>query len=209
MVFYINYLKDLVIRKLDEEQSSSFQRSSCLYLIKAINQFEWRIPRIWTELYSSFIPKMSNPYKAVREKLANCLAFSLLFDIRLPNHSVYVSNAPKVDLFFDYISSELDKSINLFKNVENRNADMLSEEHKNAINFVQTLLTEFITYLSRSMNPIRYNMIKVFSKLCCLDNIAAQDEQMKMNLNIVRNYVAIWYTNEECSQLIISEIKKV
>jgi hypothetical protein len=52
-------------------------------------------------------------------------------------------------------------------------------------------------------------MIKIFSKLCCLDNITATDEQMKMNLNILRSYASIWYAKNNCSSLMIDEIKKV
>ena len=113
--FYINYLKDLVVRKLDEEQSSTFQRSSCLYLIKAINQFEWRIPKIWTELYNALKQKMNSPYKVIREKTAHCIAFSMLFDVDLPNQSTSAIKSPKVDQFFQFISVELDKAIYLFK----------------------------------------------------------------------------------------------
>lgn len=71
MVFFINFLKNLAIRKLNEEQSSSFQQSSCLLLLNALNQFEWRIPQIWTEISNALLPKMNHQYKSVREKLAS------------------------------------------------------------------------------------------------------------------------------------------
>jgi hypothetical protein len=209
MFFYINYLKDLVIRKLDEEQSSTFQRSSCLYLLKAINQFEWRIPKIWTEIYNVMLNKMNNPYKVIREKMAHCIAFSLLFDVKLPNHSKMEIKSPKVDHFFEFVSIELDKAIILFKNINDKNPETLSVEHKNAINFVQTFINSFTTFLARSLDPINEHMIKIFSKLCCLDNITATDEQMKMNLNILRSYASIWYAKNNCSSLMIDEIKKV
>lgn len=209
MFFYINYLKDLIITKLDEEQSSTFQRSSCLYLVKSINQFEWRIPKIWTELYDALIKKMNNPYKVIREKLAHCVAFSLLFDVDLPNQSKSPIKSPKVSQFFEFVSVELDKAIDLFKNIDDKSPHKLSDEHKNAINFVQTFISAFLTYLARTMNPINEHTIRIFSKLCCLDNLASHDEQMKVNLNIVRSYASIWYAKDEWSSLIIIEIKKV
>ena len=68
--FYINYIKDLAILKLFDNQSSSFQRTSSLHFLKALNQCEWRIPNVYNQLNTMLLVQMNHPYKAVREKVA-------------------------------------------------------------------------------------------------------------------------------------------
>jgi hypothetical protein len=70
MSFYITYLKELAFKKLLENQSSSFQRTSSLHFLKAMNQFEWRLPSVFSQLHTMLLIQMNHPYKAVREKVA-------------------------------------------------------------------------------------------------------------------------------------------
>lgn len=131
------------------------------------------------------------------------------FDVNLPNSSQTVTTAPQIKAFSEYVIEKLDEAINLFKNVEDNSAIALSDEHKSAINFVHTLFTCLVTYFSRSLNPISYDIIKLVPRLCCLDNVVTSDETLKKSLNIVRSYISIWYMNEKNTKFFIQQIKLV
>ncbi len=73
MWFYINYFKNLIFRKFNDQTTSSFQNSSCLNLLRPMNQFEWRIPNAWPDMYELFRDKMDHPYKVVRDKITRYL----------------------------------------------------------------------------------------------------------------------------------------
>lgn len=92
LTFYINYFLELTHRLfstdhfdnnghlLDHESTksiSSFQQTSCLHLLKAMHQCEWKSPQFWSNLFETFLSNMSHPYKAVREKVVS--VSSLIF----------------------------------------------------------------------------------------------------------------------------------
>jgi hypothetical protein len=79
LTFYINYFMDLTRRfftnkqvSTDTESSkfSSFQQTSCLHLLNALGQCEWKAPEFWSCLFETFLSNMNHPYKSVREKIA-------------------------------------------------------------------------------------------------------------------------------------------
>jgi hypothetical protein len=81
MSFYLNYFNDLAnkifgsLNKETENESNSattsFKQSSCLQLLSALSQQEWRIPVFWSNLFEIFMNNMNHPYKAIREKNAS------------------------------------------------------------------------------------------------------------------------------------------
>ncbi len=74
MTFYLKYFTDLTTKVFgpagvkQDSSITSFQQTSYLQLISALNQFEWRIPTFWSNLFDMFLNNMSHPYKAIREK---------------------------------------------------------------------------------------------------------------------------------------------
>ena len=77
MTFYLNYFHDLAEFTFspsnwnpENTNASSFQQASCLFLMTAFSQYEWRMPTFWSSLSSSFMINMTHPYKTIREKNA-------------------------------------------------------------------------------------------------------------------------------------------
>ena len=68
--FFTN--KEEISQASDNEasKSTSFQQTSCLHLLNAIGQCEWKAPDFWSGLFDTFMSNMSHPYKSVREKIA-------------------------------------------------------------------------------------------------------------------------------------------
>jgi hypothetical protein len=77
MIFYLNYYKDLmfqVYRELDSSNSenkhkSSFQQVNTLQLFSTFNQFEWKIPKFWSNLLDLFQNNFGSNFKLIREIL--------------------------------------------------------------------------------------------------------------------------------------------
>ena len=120
-----------------------------------------------------------------------------------------MTTAPRVANFVQFLEKEISEAINLFKNIEDKNDSNLSEKHKSAINFIQTVLSWFISYLSRSLQPIKFELLRLVPLLCSLDNIAAQEDTMKQNLNIVRSFISIWNMDANCASFLMDQLNKV
>jgi proteasome activator subunit 4 len=89
LTFYMNYLSDLVkkiffkkedggddfviVEQQQQQQQqnlpTSFQQASCLNLVSALSQTEWRSQAFWASLIDLLMANMNHPYKTIREKI--------------------------------------------------------------------------------------------------------------------------------------------
>lgn len=53
--------------KSDSKQKPTLKQTNILNLLTAFNQFEWRIPLLWSNITDPFITNMSHTSKSVRE----------------------------------------------------------------------------------------------------------------------------------------------
>lgn len=75
MTFYLNYFQDLMIdvfyeiskSKIENKPKPTAKQINVLNLLGTLNQFEWRIPLLWSNLTDSFLLNMSHPNKSIRE----------------------------------------------------------------------------------------------------------------------------------------------
>jgi hypothetical protein len=202
MTFYINYFQDLLIDTFYEinklktditignkqptaaQKASSNRHTNILHLLTAFNQFEWRVPLLWSNLTDSIINNMSHTNKAIREIMPNCAILAvtneidytcLINDRDLPNllackngnKNAYDDNFNK---FIDQIESKLIKAIELYEivNSDNCTSELRKEMQRNyidellsAVNFLQTLLNWLILYLSRSLQPLNLEIMRL------------------------------------------------
>lgn len=63
----IEYLRSLVIHKAS---NNTFLETSAWTLVQKLNNFEWRIPKVWASITDYARNFLDHPYKAIRERIA-------------------------------------------------------------------------------------------------------------------------------------------
>ncbi len=136
--------------------------------------------------------------------------------MQLPNHSQTVTTAPKLKDFISFLEEKLDASIKLFQEFnekksreEGNKIKQLTDEHKSALNFVQTSLSWFFIYIMRSLQPIQRDILRLIPHLCSLDGIVIYDDVVKDQLAIVRSCIVARGIASDCSAYLIQQLKKV
>ena len=63
----IEYLRSLVVHKTS---TNTFLETCAWTLIQKLNNFEWRIPKVWVSITDYARNFLDHPYKAIRERIA-------------------------------------------------------------------------------------------------------------------------------------------
>ena len=195
MTFYLQYFTGLTMKIFkggkeeaeveaeSDASTSSFQQTSCLQLLAALNQLEWRIPRFWSDLFDVFTSNLSHPYKAIREKNSICITLCLVNHIDYSLMSGGGGGGEKhgnFRRFIDYLEAKLARAIELFDEVSeetidgggagdnNNNAsrgNYDSEEHLKSLNIVQSLFAWTGYYMYKSYQPINEQLIRIMPQV--------------------------------------------
>lgn len=193
LTFYLNYFQNLIKKTFakssesggssDDSQNnvSSFQQSSCLYLMTAFSQFEWRAPTIWSNLFDIFMSNMSHPYKTIREKNATCLVLSLVEEIDYKvslDRDIFLKSESKMNPlqktnnFINHLESYLSRAIELFDIFSEDESQSMSQqetdlrknkEHMNAVNLLQSLMNFFSFYMMKSDQPLNRETLRLLT----------------------------------------------
>ena len=159
LTFYLNYFGELARKMLfrgkedkddfvivnsavvDAASPSSFQQTSCLNLLGAFSQLEWRAQLFWSNLADLLQANMSHPYKAIREKIGACLTLYYVneIDYSLGINPTAVKSASfsssscsqlakqlrmeNLAKFIDFLIQRLTQSIELFEYIKEENID--------------------------------------------------------------------------------------
>lgn len=199
LAFYLNYFSDLIRRvferKVDREGgSTSFQQSSCLYLAYAFSQLEWRAEQLWSGMQEILRTNLTHPYKAVRERIANCLVLLEIVDVDFSIFTEHMSSAARIeDVRFDlskfahldqlvgYIEAKLIEYIDLFAIVSEEVIDGAAgaasslasgdkknyntPEHLDGINFLQSTFAWLVNYRLKSLQPINPVILRLIPQV--------------------------------------------
>ena len=248
LTFYMNYFGDLVRKMLfknkedndfviinptDPANPSSFQQTTCLSLVAALSQLEWRAQLFWSNLVDLFQANMNHPYKAIREKIGACLTlyyvnemdYSLGIRIRQEDDFQLVLNEFKMEnlkRFVDFLEMKLKQAIELFEFVKEENIDdtssaaavveleyTKSQQHMSAVVFLQTVFSFFGYYMMKCSQPMNRELLRLVPLLCSVDKIAAQDPILKVQLPLIRLSFTMWMLDEQNSSFLLDQFKKV
>ena len=251
MTFYLNYLNELTkrvfglndsIQQKDVESlasASSFQQSSCLQLLSALSQMEWRIPAFWSNMLDIFLSNMTHPYKAIREKNSMCLSLCSInhidysvsiIDSNNKNSNTTNNKSDSLIKIINLIDLKLTEYIALFDKVNEENessskntenglttaptTDLITKppsdkEHLEAINFLQSTFDWFPFYIMKSYQPINCDLFRIIPQLCSVDKIAAQEATVKLQLPVIRMFISMWIMDKQSATYLISQLKKV
>jgi proteasome activator subunit 4 len=247
LTFYINYFMELTqrffpikdetsamsVENSESSKATSFQQTSCLHLLNAIGQCEWKASDFWTGLFDTFISNMNHSYKSVREKSALCISTCLIKEIDYSTNiersinklSIKPIKLEGLHKFINLIEIKLNLAIELFDFISEENIDSsstaaaaltvasnspnTSSQHLAAVNFLQSTFSLFGFYLLKSYQPMNSEVIRIVPQLCSVDKIAAQEVSVKAQLPIMRMVFSMWMLDENCSFLFLEQIQKV
>ncbi|CAF1939925.1 unnamed protein product [Rotaria magnacalcarata] len=191
--------------------TNTFIETSRWHLVQQLVNFEWRIPAVWHTINDHAKDMLAHPYKSVRECIASILGISLSHDITLPNGQV--TRHPSVDLFSDGIHERLKRAIEICKTtpLENISGEIMEIDPKacQALNFIETVIELCIEIASRSLQPIKHGIIRLFPDLCNIESIVANDQSIRDRLTLSRMCIAVTYLHVSFIQALIEQIEYV
>ncbi len=174
MTFYLNYFHKTLIEVLGSSLSSankqgtkisSFKSSNFIQLAyNCLNQFEWRIPRFWSELIQPLFESMTNQNKAIRELIPELCFRAVSYDLEHSN-----SNEENLKRFIDLVESKLIESIELYECLNKTDPDCATKKMQHSkieqllasATFFQTLLNWIILYTMRSLQPLNSQILRI------------------------------------------------
>ncbi|CAF4245678.1 unnamed protein product, partial [Rotaria socialis] len=191
--------------------TSTLIETSRWHLVQKLENFEWRIPAVWHAINDHAKDMLAHPYKSVREYIASILCISLSHDITLPNGQS--KRHPSVDLFSNGIHERLQQAIDICERtpLANISGESMEIDPKacQALNFIETIIELCIEIASRSLQPIKHGIIRLFPDLCNIESIVANDQSIRERLTLSRMCIAASYLHVSFIEALIEQIEYV
>ncbi|CAF3400805.1 unnamed protein product [Rotaria socialis] len=191
--------------------TSTLIETSRWHLVQKLENFEWRIPAVWHAINDHAKDMLAHPYKSVREYIASILGISLSHDITLPNGQS--KRHPSVDLFSNGIHERLQQAIDICERtpLANISGESMEIDPKacQALNFIETIIELCIEIASRSLQPIKHGIIRLFPDLCNIESIVANDQSIRDRLTLSRMCIAASYLHVSFIEALIEQIEYV